>query len=186
MADMTPADFAAIDGNNGMGGGAMFFWIFALMVLYGGGFGGFGNRGPAMPGDYVTQSELTNQLNNQTLQQGISNLTADNATMRYDMANLIGNQTMQMYQQNATNQVELLTAYNQINNNLAQLGYQMNSCCCEIKTQMLQDKYEALREKYDAAMIDISNYNQTQSLLSTQGRWVGWATSGAQAATAGT
>lgn len=34
-----------------------------------------------------------------------------------------------------------------------------------------------------AAQIDISNYNQTQAILSTQGRWVGWATSGSQAAT---
>ena len=185
MADMnmTPADFAAIDGN-GMNGSAMFFWIFALLILYGGGFGGIGNRG-GMPGDYVTQSELTNQLNNQTLQNSINALATDNANMRYDMANLIGNQTMQMYQQNATNQVELLTAYNQISNGLAALGYQMQQCCCDIKTQMLQDKYEELQAKYLTAQIDISNYNQTQSILATQGRWVGWATSGSQAAATG-
>lgn len=187
MADgtMSPADLAAVTNGGELGGGMAFFWIFALMILAGGGFG-WGNRGPQGPTDYVRQSDLTAQLNAQSTQNGIAAIMADNANMRYDMANLIGNQTMQMYQQNATNQIELLTAYNQINNNLAQLGYQMNSCCCEIKTQMLQDKYEELLSKYQAAQTDISNYNQTQMILNTQGRWVGWATSGSQATTAGT
>lgn len=185
MADMSPADMAALMGNeNGLNGNMGFFWIFALMILAGGGFNWGGNgRWNNGPTDYVTQADLTSQLNNQTLQNSINNLATDNANMRYDFANLIGNQTMQMYQQNANNQIELLTAYNQITNAIAALGYQMNNCCCEIKTQMLQDKYEALQEKYLAAQIDISNYNQTQTILGTQGRWVGWTPSGSQAAT---
>lgn len=187
MADgmMSPADLAAVTNGGEFGGGMAFFWIFALMILAGGGFG-WGNRGQGQgPTDYVRQSDLTAQLNAQTTQNGIAALMADNANMRYDMANLVNNQTMQMYQQNSANQIELLTAYNQINNNIAQLGYQMNTCCCDIKTQMLQDKYEALKEKYEAAVIDISNYNQTQTILSTQGRWVGWTPSGSQAITTG-
>ena len=180
---MSPADFAAVANGGEFGGNAMFFWIFALMILAGGGFGGYGANNNVR-GDYVTQSDLTNQLNSQSIMNGITAITADNAAMRYDMANLIGNQTMQMYQQNSANQIELLTAYNQLAASIAQLGYQMNSCCCDIKTQMLQDKYEALQEKYLAAQIDISNYNQTNAILSTQGRWVGWAPSGSQPTTA--
>lgn len=179
---MTPADMAAVMGNEGINGNMGFFWVFALMILAGG-FNWGNNRWNDGPGNYVTQADLTNQLNNQTLQTSVNNLATDNANMRYDFANLIGNQTMQMYQQNANNQIELLTAYNQITNAIAALGYQMNDCCCSIKTQMLQDKYEALQEKYLASQIDISNFNQTQAILSTQGRWVGWATSGSQAAT---
>lgn len=184
MADgtMTPADMAAVMGNDGLNGNMGFFWVFALMILAGGGFNWGNNRWNDGPGNYVTQADLTNQLNNQTLQNSVNNLATDNANMRYDFATLIGNQTMQMYQQNANNQVELLTAYNQIANAIAALGYQMNTCCCDIKTQMLQDKYEALQEKYLSAQIDISNYNQTQTILNTQGRWVGWTPSGSQAA----
>ena len=160
-----------------------FFWIFALIILAGGGFGGNwgGNRNN---GDLVTQEQLTSQLNQQSIRDGIAGLAADNASMRYDMANLINGQTMAMYQQNADNQIQQLQAYNNLSNAIAALGYQLNSCCCDIKTQMLQDKYEALQEKYLSAQIDISNYNQTQAILSTQGRWVGWATSGSQAAAA--
>ena len=185
MADgMSPADLAALTNDNGFGGNMGAFWIFALLLLAGGGFGGlgWGNRGVGVGGsDLVTQSQLTSQLNQQSIRDGIAGLAADNASMRYDMANLINGQTMAMFQQNSDNQIQLLQAYNNITNGLATLGYQMNNCCCEIKTQMLQDKYEALQEKYLAAQIDISNFNQTQAILGTQGRWVGWATSGTQA-----
>ena len=185
MADgMSPADLAALTNDNGFGGNMGAFWIFALLLLAGGGFGGlgWGNRGVGVGNsDLVTQSQLTSQLNQQSIRDGIAGLAADNASMRYDMANLINGQTMAMFQQNSDNQIQLLQAYNNITNGLAALGYQMNTCCCDIKTQMLQDKYEALQEKYLAAQIDISNFNQTQAILGTQGRWVGWATSGTQA-----
>ena len=186
MADgMSPADLVALTNDNGFGGNMGAFWIFALLLLAGGGFGGlgWGNRGVGVGNsDYVTQSQLTSQLNQQSIRDGIAGLAADNASMRYDMANLINGQTMAMFQQNSDNQIQLLQAYNNITNGIAALGYQMNTCCCDIKTQMLQDKYEALQEKYLAAQIDISNFNQTQAILGTQGRWVGWATSGSQAA----
>ena len=59
---------------------------------------------------------------------------------------------------------------------LDQLGFQMESCCCSIKTQMLQDKYDALLEKYNSEKIDNSNERQTNTilntLLSTMGKWV--------------
>lgn len=46
---------------------------------------------------------------------------------------------------------------------------------------MLQDRYEDERAKNVALMNDISNYNQTQYLLNTTGRWIGLDTSGSQA-----
>ena len=45
---------------------------------------------------------------------------------------------------------------------------------------MLKDRYEDERAKNVALMNDISNYNQTQYILNTTGRWIGWATSGSQ------
>ena len=52
MADaMSPAEVALMGDHDGMfGGGAAFFWIFALLILAGGNFG-FGGNGR---GDYVT------------------------------------------------------------------------------------------------------------------------------------
>ena len=94
-------------------------------------------------------------------------------------------------QQNNTNLINAIQGFNQMaltsqTNNaqvlqaIQQLGAQLETCCCSIKTQMLQDRYEDERAKNVALMNDISNYNQTQYILNTTGRWIGWATSGSQ------
>lgn len=191
MADMTPADFAAINGNDGFGGnGGMMFWIFALMALEGGGFGG--NRfGPGGGPGFVTQAELTNQLNNQTVLNQLSQIVEGTANNNYETAQLINGQTNTLMQQNNTNLINAIQGFNQMaltsqTNNaqvlqaIQQLAAQLDTCCCSIKTQMLQDRYEDERAKNVALMNDISNYNQTQYILNTTGRWIGWATSGSQ------
>ena len=58
----------------------------------------------------------------------------------------------------------------------------MDSCCCEIKTQMLQNRYEDERARNVALQNEISNYQQSQYLLGQTGRWVGWVGSGSQTA----
>lgn len=44
MDGLSASDIALLGNENGMGGNA-FMWIFALLILAGGGFNGFGNRG---------------------------------------------------------------------------------------------------------------------------------------------
>ena len=70
---LSNSDVALLSGRNDemFGGGGAFFWIFALLVLAGGGFGGFGVNGNA---GYVTQSDLANQLNAQTQQQQLQQI----------------------------------------------------------------------------------------------------------------
>lgn len=193
MADYSLADIAAANGNGAFGSDAMMFWIFALMAMEGGGFGNYRYGGG--PG-YVTQPELTNQLNNQTVQNQLSQVLLSSANNNYETAQLINGQTNALMQQNNTNLINAIQGFNQMalttqNNNaqvlqaIQQLGSQLETCCCSIKTQMLQDRYEDERAKNVALMNDISNYNQTQYLLNTTGRWIGWATSGSQASTTG-
>lgn len=192
MADYSLADIAAANGNGAFGSDAMMFWIFALMAMEGGGFGNNRYGGPG----YVTQPELTNQLNNQTVQNQLSQVLLSSANNNYETAQLINGQTNALMQQNNANLINAIQGFNQMalttqNQNaqvlqdIQQLGSQLETCCCSIKTQMLQDRYEDERAKNVALMNDISNYNQTQYLLNTTGRWIGWATSGSQAATTG-
>lgn len=191
MADMTPADLAAINGNDGFGNGSMMFWIFALMAMEGG-FGG--NRWGGGPGGgpgYVTQPELTNQLNNQTVQNQLSQILLSSANNNYETAQLVNGQTNALMQQNNTNLINAIQGFNQMaltsQNQNAQvlqainnLSAHLDTCCCSIKTQMLQDRLADAQAENVALKNDISNYNQTQYILNTQGRWVGWATSGTQ------
>lgn len=48
----------------------------------------------------------------------------------------------------------------------------MDSCCCSLKTQMLQDKYDRLYEQYRSVQVDASNAAQTAAILGAMGKWV--------------
>ena len=63
---LSASDVALLDGNrNGWGDGGAFMWIFALLILAGGGFGGFGNRGYQ---SVATQDFVQNGFDNQNRQ----------------------------------------------------------------------------------------------------------------------
>ena len=186
MADMTPADLAAIN-NGGFGENSMFFWIFALMLLPGIGGGRFAGPGPQ--GDYVTQAELTAGLNNQATQAQLQQIALSSANNNFETAQLINQQTDLMIQQQNAAQINAIQGFNAINLNITNLVnglsnkvdqaiYQLEQCCCSIKTQMLQNRLADKTAELTAAQSAINNAAQTQTILSQMGRWVGWATSG--------
>ena len=190
MADgmMSPAEaqLLANDGGNMWGGGGAFFWIFALLILA---FGG-GSRG-----DYVTNAELTNQLNAQSTQNQLQGLAVETANNNYETALLINNQTNQMLQQNNTNLINAIQGFNTVNQNmqsgfndlgqrLDQIGYQMDQCCCSIKTMMLDNRLADKTAEAVALQNKLDNRDQTQSILAALGRFVAWTPSGTQAASA--
>lgn len=178
MADLTTGDLALMRDNDAFGGNSSFMWIFALLILmYGGNFG-FGGRGPMGPApataDQVSQGFTNSQL------QGIALSSANN---NYETAQLINSLQSNLSQQNNTNMVNAIQGFNQLNlsiqnqtNVLAQqiqaLQAKMDSCCCEIKTQMLQYKLDDATAKNVALEGQISNSNQSQYILGQMGRWV--------------
>ena len=60
----------------------------------------------------------------------------------------------------------------------------MNSYCCEIKTQMLQDRLADKTAEALALQNKLDNRDQTQTILGNLGRFVAWAGSGAPTTTA--
>lgn len=168
-------------------GGSSFFgsdWLGAFLIiaiLFGGGFGFGGNRGP-MP-NVATQEYVQEVVNNQSVQNGIQQLLLSSANNNYETAQLITSQTNQMLQQNNTNLINAIQGFNnviqtvqggfsQIGQKIDQLGYHLDQCCCEIKTQMLQNRLDDANAALVAARGEISNAAQTQVLLSTMGKWV--------------
>ena len=142
---------------------ANLLWFLAFIVLAGGnGFGGlFGGRpmGPAP----VTQSELNDAINNQTL------LTT------------LNQQNDLFLQTNNTNQINLIQGFNALQQQISQLGYQLDNCCCSIKTQMLQDRLADKTAENVKLQNQIDNRDQTQTILGQLGRFVTWAGSGTPA-----
>lgn len=152
-------------------------WVFALLILMfgmgNGGFG-FGGRGPEL----ATADQVNQGFTNQNMQQ----LLLSSANNNYETAQLINQQTNALMQQNNTNLINAIQGFNAVNVSLQNIMAKMDSCCCEIKTQMLQDRLTDAQAQKVALQNEISNYQQSQYLLGQTGRWVGWVGSGSQTA----
>lgn len=170
-------------------------WFFAIILLAGnGGLGGFFGGRPGGPPP-ATQSDLNNAINNQTLQNQLNALSVETANNNYETALLLNQQSNQMQQQNNANMINVIQGFNavtqqmqsqtsQISQAISQLGYQLDNCCCSIKTQMLQDRLADKTAEALALQNKLDNRDQTQTILGSLGRFVAWAGSGSQAVTA--
>ena len=159
-------------------------WFFAFIFLAGGnGFGGlFGNGGAGVQA----------AIDNQSVQQQLNQIALSSANNNYETALLLNQQSNMLQQQNSTNQINVIQGFNSVvqqlqnqTNSLAQqitqLGYQMDQCCCGIKTQMLQDRLTDKTAEAVALQNKLDNRDQTQTILSNLGRFVTWAGSGTPA-----
>jgi hypothetical protein len=178
MDGLSTGDLALMRDNNGFGADGGFMWVFALLILMfgmgGGAFGFGGNRGPEL----ATADQVNQGFNNQNMQQ----LLLSSANNNYETAQLINQQTNALMQQNNTNLINAIQGFNAVNVSLQNIMAKMDSCCCEIKTQMLQDRLADTTAAKVALQNEISNYQQSQYLLGQTGRWVGWVGSGSQTA----
>lgn len=156
-------------------GGASFFgsdWLGAFLIiaiLFGGGLGWGGGRGP-MP-DVATKEFVQDSVNNQAVQTGLRDVLLSSANNNYETAQLINSQTNTLQQQMFAHQLNEESRFGELRSKLDQLGFQMESCCCSIKTQMLQDKYDALQNDYRTLQNDVSNARQTETILGIMGKW---------------
>ena len=170
-------------------GGSSFFgsdWLGAFLIiaiLFGGGLGWGGNRGPAP--DVATKEYVMDTVNNSAVQGQLQQIALSSANNNFETAKLIMDQNAAMQQQNFANQINVLQGFNALQQQIAQMGFQMENCCCSIKTQMLQDKYDALQELYRNARDDLSNAAQSQYILGALGRFVAYPSQAATIATAG-
>lgn len=172
--------------------GSNLLWFFAFLFLAGGGNGFFGARPPMGPPP-ATQSDVNEAVNNQSIQQQLNALGIATQNNNFETAKMFQDQNLLMQSQNNTNLINIIQGFNTLtqqmmsqNANLGQkidqLGFKMETCCCEIKTQMLQNRLDDANAKIVQQQNEISNYQQTQTILNQLGRFVAWAGSGSQAA----
>lgn len=144
------SDVAAVTrGNDGFGfGDGGFFWIFALLLLpmmWGGGFGGWGNRGCG--GQPVTEAGLCNAMNFNNLE------------------NAVGRGFDQQSQFAFQNQRDLCTSTatlsTQINNRAFEMERQLADCCCTTNRNIDQLRYDGAM---NTAAINANTTAQIQSV----------------------
>lgn len=165
---LSASDVALLNRGDGFGwggDGGAFMWIFALLILAGGGFNGWGNNGFANAIGYenlATSNEVQRGFDNQNLQaQTRDILAAVNAGTAQAVA-----ATNQTFHDNLTSMQNL---YNETSRDLsglsmgqAQLLANQNDCCCSTKMEIAQNRYEAAM---NTAAINETTTAQTQKIL---------------------
>lgn len=137
--------------------------IIVVAILFNGGSGIFGG------GD--TQAEVQAAINAQSTQMGLRDILLSSANNNYELAQQIMQQNLFNQQQNSTNQLAVVQGFNALQQTLAGISSQLGSCCCDIKTTILQDRYDETLRELAKAQTEAALAAQSQYLLGVMGRW---------------
>lgn len=156
-----------VDGNNrndGMFGDGGWIWIiflFFLMAWGGNGWGGgFGNGGGAgSPGfqGYATRADINEGFLFNNIQGGIQGLQTQLCNCCSDINSNISNGF-------ATTNLGMNQGFNAVQMQAAQLGYNMQDCCCQINRNIDGVQYEMAKNTCD---IINAGHNDTQRIIDT-------------------
>ena len=145
-------------GNDGFGGSNAFFWVFALLVLMGGGFGGFGGGNQ----QFATREQVQNGFDTQNMQMqtaGILNAVTDGTAQT--IAASTGNAA------NAINAIKdgnasIIREFGNVETALTALSGKQQECCCEILRATDGINYN---NAINTAAINANTTAQTQKIL---------------------
>ena len=156
---LSASDIALINRDNNSFGDNSFFWVFALLLLGGGGFGGWGNGNNAvnnLNGDMQRGFDNQNAMANQ--REILSAVTAGTA-QAVAATNQTFHDTLGIIQNRYD---ELARDISGLAVGQAQALANQNACCCETKQLIMQSNY-------DGAMRDAAtNANFTAQIQSVK------------------
>lgn len=161
-------------------------WLGAFLIiaiLFGGGNGFFGGRGAGPMPNFATVQDVNQAVDAQATQTGLRDVLLSSANNNYETARLIDNQTMYLMNQNNTNMInavqgfnnvtqQILNQTNVIGSKLDNLGFQMDQCCCSIKTLIKDNQIADLQRELNKTQNEAVNAAQSQYLLAQMGKWV--------------
>lgn len=156
---LSAADVALLNNDGGFGGngwGGM-IWLFAILALMGGGFGGWGNNSFANAIGYenlATSNEVQRGFDNQNLQAQTRDILA---TVNSGTAQSVAATNQTFHDSLMANQ----NLYNEVARDIgnlalgqANLQAQQQNCCCETKQLIMQSNYDgAMRDAQTNANI---------------------------------
>ena len=183
------ADAMALTGrDSGFGGMGGLGWLIILFLFFMNGGVGFGGGNTA----YATQADITNAIQAQTSALNQQAILMSSQNNNYETARLIDQLGANLMAQNNANTINVIQGFNalsgQITNQtnvlagkLDALGFQMENCCCSIKTLIKDNQIQDLTNQLNQAQNQAVNSAQSLYLLSQLGKY----TPGAGTTTAG-
>ena len=165
--EMTPADYAAVNGNNngGMFGNNEWGWIVILLLFgyggrgfgglggFGGGFGGNGGCGCGSP--CATQADLAAGFNNSAV---LSNLNGIDSTL---CQGFNGVNTAILQASHATDNAVCSLGYN-MQSGFNSLAHQVSDCCCTTQRAIDGVRYDMASQACDTRS---AIYNSTRDII---------------------
>lgn len=166
-------------GENTFGEGSWIFGLIVLLGLFGGFNGGFGGGNNAA---FATIADVNSAINNQSVQNSLNSALLSSQNNNYETAQLISGQNMAMMSQQNSNLINAIQGFNQVSSNIAtgfsnvsaqiaDLGYRMDKCCCDIKTTLLENRLQDAETRLNQQYTAISNAEQTQYILAQLGTY---------------
>ena len=170
MDNMTLSDIAAVmpknttDHDGFLEGNGIIILILFFLIF---GFGGWGNNGNGN-----LSADMQRGFDTQSIVSKLDGLNSGLCDTAYENARLIEQNTVTNMQGFNQTQMGMMQGFNGVQESINNLSHQMEQCCCNLKTQMMQDKYDNLNRDYQQALGAITNATQTQNILSSLGRYV--------------
>lgn len=142
-------------------------WLFLLVILIVLGGFGVGNRG----GEVATQQSVYDATNQQTINNKLDSIANGICSSGYENARLIDTVNYNNMQNTNTITSAMNNGFSNVSYQINELSHQMQDCCCNLRSQMLQDKYEDVQRQLEQAQGVIANSVQTNNILSQLGRF---------------
>lgn len=165
--EMTPADYAAVNGNNGgMFGNNEWGWIVILLLFgygrgfgglggFGGGFGGQGGCGCGCSAPCATQADVRAAVDQQTLISKLDQQTYGLADSTYALNNAITNGF------HGVDNAICNLGYN-VQSGFNSLAHQVSDCCCTTQRAIDGVRYDMATQACDTRS---AIYNSTRDII---------------------
>lgn len=171
------SDIASIMNRNdgglfgGNGSGFIVLILFLLLMSGGGAWGS--NAYGAVAQGMATRSDIQDGFNTNRIDNSISSLRDNISASTYAINNSIKDGF-------ATSTLAMANGFNSVNSGINNLGYQMQNCCCDLKTAIhaegeatraliTENEIQKLRTDLQSAQLTLANTVQTQNILGSLG-----------------
>lgn len=158
---LSTGDLALMNKDNGWGNDGMaFMWIFALLILAGGGFNGFGNNrvGEA----YATQADIQRAVDLNSIQRGQADIAADIQRTNYEQIAATKDAAYNNLGEIRDIGAAVALGNSNLVNNINSLHADVQSCCCTTQRAIDSVNYNIATH---SAAIQANDTANTQKIL---------------------